>query len=1179
MIVSRLFKKTFIVGILLLIMPFSAYATSDAVVAGIPGAGPIGKNTCEPGWSCQYYTGVLRFTYVDQSGKAISNSFDFISYKNQTDSLKFYYNALTGDKSKLTGGFEFATASYANFPMLSTFIGKYNYYIDQLASRSENPLKGVKSTLPTSGSTGGWLDNAYSGERAWFRSLTENGLTEEQYQANVEAFGLALQDMYSDFNAEAMKLKIQEGCMNGEEIYIQMEPVYMVYSYGKAPVLGNIRDILTFYQQNSYTSSEISSMITYLNSRKKNYLWTIYYDRNINSANFTGYSPVQPGEYSLSSVSSINDKVGYAVGLDWINDSRNGCTRCVYKDEDMYYNDEIVSTYKPPFNSIEEYTLSTIDEGGLNCCPQLEEVIKKGETLSTRWQEAYNEYCIEKVHEECSIEEDKKTGETKYYCLGGVECTKDQFDIDCPEDCDEPDVPDPGNNCCTDDPIEPGWIGGTVNNCCEDGGTSEAYEYYLDELFCNNDYLGVDNYQYKCGSDFYVQNDTDLDEDYCNMYCTERVSVEIPGSIAATSGRYFELTTTSKGTKSSYIEGFKRCRIRIQYDKWEQDYYDTVQAQADAYNSFQKNKAKELMYEEAIKAKQPNQKETSTIICSCEYKYDTTCGTGKNAHPCTKTATHTDPNYYCDIEYTKYPFNKMFDIYNIKIDEDKRDDCKNIYEAIEFKKDGKDKTSHSPWSAWEIDPSIAKCNAETKGHERYVNVGYGCTTTCKRTTTTAENNREDVYTEEKKYENNAKNDNVAFNTAADQAKELEKTIDVCDDYFTNDEYKGSDGKANYNFNAQQQFSYTQVYMDNYGKLQLDEIFINFEETPGCVIDDKPVTGADAEDKLSDDKYSKNKYGDGAEKMTDFKNSTLEHQKTAEGFKTYLDDSYDADKIFTTDAKYHATCSWDEGENTLYTLVPSGSASESTSEMNYTEHNQEYKIYLTTLEGTYETYWDISGLGSPREGSTEGRFDQYFKDAGDTCSNSDPNETAMLSCKIRSEHEVVLTGYCNGSNGSDTTTDPDDCDPYAEGFRLFNFKVVDAANLFPSGYNTVDGTVAANWTNTIEGKSAMQEIQSTAASGSTFAPENLTYSFVLSPTDMGHIKNYNDEQLTSGGYSDFTLICNSKSCEDGACNQCKSPFLENLASGTVEYNGSSHSVTGWNNKNKDLTAVRKGYDWN
>ncbi|MDE5759194.1 MAG: hypothetical protein K2H85_11360, partial [Allobaculum sp.] len=60
-----------------------------------------------------------------------------------------------------------------------------------------------------------------------------------------------------------------------------------------------------------------------------------------------------------------------------------------------------------------------------------------------------------------------------------------------------------GEDCCTEDPIEPGWIGGNVNNCCEDGGNSEAHEYDLDKLFCYDKDLHVDYYNPKCKTDYY----------------------------------------------------------------------------------------------------------------------------------------------------------------------------------------------------------------------------------------------------------------------------------------------------------------------------------------------------------------------------------------------------------------------------------------------------------------------------------------------------------------------------------------------------------------------------------------------------------------------------------------------------------------------------------------------------
>ena len=95
----------------------------------------------------------------------------------------------------------------------------------------------------------------------------------------------------------------------------------------------------------------------------------------------------------------------------------------------------------------------------------------------------------------------------------------------------------------------------------------------------------------------------DLNE-YCQIYCTERVTVDVPGAITATSGRYFDLTTTAQGTKSPYVEGFKRCRTVIDYDQWHKDYMTAVEIEIEQYNKFQENRAHELAYNDAIDAKE-----------------------------------------------------------------------------------------------------------------------------------------------------------------------------------------------------------------------------------------------------------------------------------------------------------------------------------------------------------------------------------------------------------------------------------------------------------------------------------------------------------------------------------------------------------------------------------------------
>lgn len=770
---------------------------------------------------------------------------------------------------------------------------------------------------------------------------------------------------------------------------------------------------------------------------------------------------------------------------------------------------------------------------------------------------------------------------------------------------DEGKIPCPGETCCkTGTEIDPGHIDGTVHNCCEDGGNSEAHEYDLDDLFCKDEDLLVDHYYPKCNTDYYVDEDADLNSKYCKMYCTERVSVEIPGSITATSGRYFQLSTTSKGTKSPYVEGFKRCRIRVQYDIWEDDYYDIVEKEVNNYNLFQEMEAYEKVYEETVNRNTQKLTETLSAKCTAKYHenevdylpagcYDSSCRTKCSAPSVSKPS---EPSYSQAVTYELFDFtsglSKYHHWYTVKINENGRNKSNDIYNYIYIKDSNSYQTKHDKYSAWDIYSEINKLNSWISSNSKNdVNKrSSSCGSTawydivCERTDggTSAEKKgatSENVRETYQKYIQDSKTANDMYNQAAKEAKELEKDLDKCDYYFSpsggklGGPYKGANAEENYDFDASMDFYYTQVYMDNEKGLQLDEQYITFKDTPGCVITG-PTAGPDGEDNLYGKRYS-NKYKAGNENLKDFKEKTLEYKDDFGKFNADLDEQYDADKLFTHDAKYRAECSWDEGENVYYTLSPNGGASENTDVINFTEHGQEYRLYLSTLDGTYETYWRLIGLGSRQKGTSKGKFDDFFMSQGNTCANESPSETAMFTCKLHVEYEIVLTGYCNGSNGTDTTVNVEDCDPYKEGYNLFTFKVVDSTNLFPNGYSTDAGDVGYNWSSTEKGQAAKREIEARGAADKTYSRENLTYSFVLSPTDMGHIKNYNVEANSEGGYSDFKMDC---SCSGDSCVNCKSRFLNELANGNVTYDGQSHSVTGWGNSQTSLDGVRRKYGW-
>lgn len=752
-----------------------------------------------------------------------------------------------------------------------------------------------------------------------------------------------------------------------------------------------------------------------------------------------------------------------------------------------------------------------------------------------------------------------------------------------------------GEECCTLAPkIEPNHIEGNVSNCCYDSTHSEAKEYDLNDLFCLENELKVNHYWKKCNNDPYVDDKMtgDLNE-YCQIYCTERVTVDVPGAITATSGRYFDLTTTAQGTKSPYVEGFKRCRTVIDYDQWHKDYMTAVEIEIEQYNKFQENRAHELAYNDAIDAKEAKVLDIN-ISCSwqssgsssCEYTSTSGCPTGQTS--CKRTESHSHPTpatptpYTAQLNYYYYSKYNLPDyVYHlVKIDETKESEPNHIHNAVNIIYDKSKTPEASPlnWSASKGDDP--KTHSEWTGGEEYYSEwnnktktqtqGGNCTTTVTWTlvcnsmpdfTTT------DIYMIRDKYKYDAEQANTTYNHAADTAKDLEDKIDKCDYYF--EKYEGTNAEENFKFQPNfQGMEYSQVYLNEYGSLIEDKQLIIFENEPGCEITG-PILGPDAEDGLVEPQYSDAlHYNTGKEQMEDFKNAKLEWQESTTGFTQYRHELYEADKKFVQDAKYKAICSWNEPDNTKYTLVPRGEVLQST--VNTTMNNRQYFIMLTTLDGTYDTRWLLSRLG------TNGKFDRFFAENGATCSTKqNAVEDGLFHCGLHIEHEIVYTGKCNGDK---TTISKEECDPTSGPETVLNFKIADPKNIFPScsggscdyGYNWFEGT---------NGPETLASIQRDGSNDSTYSPSHLSYSVTLTPGDMRQIKNYNTyrESDQRGGYSDFSLICScpdepeecnevggTQTCKRSeSCVKCKSIFLTNLYQGKVEYGGSSYSVTGGN----------------
>jgi hypothetical protein len=114
----------------------------------------------------------------------------------------------------------------------------------------------------------------------------------------------------------------------------------------------------------------------------------------------------------------------------------------------------------------------------------------------------------------------------------------------------------------------------------------------------------------------------------------------------------------------------------------------------------------------------------------------------------------------------------------------------------------------------------------------------------------------------------------------------------------------------------------------------------------------------------------------------------------------------------------------------------------------------------------------------------------------------------------------------------------------------------------------------------EGQEVLGKIQEKGAEDLTYAPENLSYSFKITPSDMRQIKNYNEERLQYGGYTDFNLkcVCPQDPNPTDGCRKCKSEFVENLSNGIVKLRNGSQEVSGWANERESLGKVRENNNW-
>ena len=723
-----------------------------------------------------------------------------------------------------------------------------------------------------------------------------------------------------------------------------------------------------------------------------------------------------------------------------------------------------------------------------------------------------------------------------------------------------------------------------VNNCCEDSTTSKVSEPILNDLFCRDDDLKVDYYKLKSGINEYLQTNTDLDSNYCQMYCTERTQVDIPGALTATNGKYFKLAQNSvSGTYAPHTQSTKRCRIRVEYDKWLTDYRRQVDASVDAYNEYQKNKAYEASYRKAASEETEENKKTETVTVRCvkedscsEYIPGTqVCKPGKTIRGYTASDSF-DLHYYehnfISHNYERIARNSSLSAENIRHVGNFSTNISKTYRILDYR------SVQDAVGNFIRDHSDASCSVSSDMYNAAGN---------------AENHGlyfDDVTADANNYKSAADGNNSAYTAALGQIETLQKTLTRCDKYFTDDSVSTTNSAEQmYNLpTSLSSFKYTQIYQDDYGNPKQTQVTVGFEgscqyrrETDVSTPDTFAVSGTGGN-------YSTT-YGAGFASMKVLGKNLYYSNTTSSSFFTNFvtDETYAADKMFWHDGRYIATCDWNRTDvdkytvgtdgkvvttnpstdDSAYRLVPRGEVyNYKSSLVNYSEHEFVFS-YSSSYDGKFETYWDLKGLGE------NSKFDKYFEDGAGTCANQNPGDTSLLTCSLSSFHGGSFYGCCCGdSNGITYSTTT--CDPYDDKAVKYEFKIVDPAKMFPAD---TDG-YADNWKTTL-GNTAREAIEELGKNLSTYSPKTLSYSFVLTPSDMKQIKKYNSILNSYGGYTDSDLTCDCSEVQgDGnkdngkSCTKCTSSFLDNLASGKILKDQTL--IGGWNRSDKSIAEVRK-----
>ena len=686
------------------------------------------------------------------------------------------------------------------------------------------------------------------------------------------------------------------------------------------------------------------------------------------------------------------------------------------------------------------------------------------------------------------------------------------------------------------------WSEQTVKLCCLDnGGKSTLEELKLDKLFLDgtNDYLKVDNYTNKCNNSIYV--DAELQKKleqsidikvsservatYCNVYCTEKIEVTVPGAVASASGKYFKLDG------KPHVYGEKRCRIKIDYrtlrakyeksvigrstDKENSNLGGTLDKDGEVYwfNEYQREHSYVEMMDGKTKNEGGGKIEHSVSFADKKIKFkkkvckkSTTVGKGAKTYSSSNDSSCSDlgssgvcdkdscPSYEDDYKYdygqpddckTKYdvwvidnapnyvscnggtPGRCEVEYWQIEYNPSFKFTA-NSFDGLEIKvKNGSKKVWYYQKTKYNLDTSDCDTSVQNEKNE-WAQDKWEYDSGGDFSNDQYESRHKSYQTAnfESEYNKHNSASNTAmtkFKTNKNMATTMENIAKGCEEFL---EKK----PAAYNIHPSANFHFLLVYLDGDKNKVGPEFTVPY--------------GSSSCGMSYDTKYKTSTIFNGPDKeakgMGDVKNMDTKTIRSAG--ETVMDTPVSYKRYITYDLYYKMNCDWPDSPANIqktvypkptvegYTAMAGGDFKAgvvSTGTGNRTAHKYQYSVYLTTFKGEYETYWDMQGLGSTNKLQ---KFVERFNRERNTCAlQGNALSKGSAESLLDSPTTVPFTCRLDIAHGGmrigqcrHGVDSSLPCDgPYPVN-EVFEFRVVDPKDIFPKNQAFDAVDMAHNW---------------------------------------------------------------------------------------------------------------------